>query len=90
MSDVGEQRRRCEGRRQRRRSFSVPWSGGGAQEAEERRKKKTRWGKKVKLTPAPIFIPWDQGRGGRGSAPLPRPFLQEVDTWRHRVGRRFL
>jgi hypothetical protein len=74
MSDVGEHRRRRETGR-RRRGFSVPWSGGGAQGAEERRKKKTAWGKKSKLTPAPIFIPRDQGRGGRGSAPLPRPFL---------------
>jgi hypothetical protein len=90
MSDVGEQRRRCEERRRRRRSFSVPCSGGGAQEAEERRNKKTVWGKKSKLTPAPVCIPRDQGRGGHGSAPLPRPFLREVATWRHGVGRRFL
>jgi hypothetical protein len=48
MSDVGEQRRQREGRRQCRRSFSVLRSGGGAQEAEERRKKKMRWGKKGK------------------------------------------
>jgi hypothetical protein len=36
MLDVGEQRRRREGGRQRRRSFSVPRSGGEAQEAEEK------------------------------------------------------
>jgi hypothetical protein len=89
MSDVGEHRRRCEVSR-RQRWFSVLWSGGGAQEAEERRKKKTVWGKRRKLTPAPIFIPRDQGRGGRGSPPLPRPFLRKVAMWRHGVGRRFL
>jgi hypothetical protein len=48
MSYVGEQRRRCAGRRWRRRSFSVPRSGDEAQEAGERRKKKMRWGKKGK------------------------------------------
>jgi hypothetical protein len=89
MTDIGEHQRQREASR-RRRSLSVPWSGGGAQEAEEQRKKKTMWGKKSKLTPAPIFIPRDQGRGGRGSAPLPRPFLRKVATWRHGVGRRFL
>jgi hypothetical protein len=90
MSYVGEQRRRRAGRRRWRRSFSVPRSGGEAQETRERRKKKALWGKKSKFTPAPVFILRDQGRGDHGSAPLPRPSLREVATWRHRVGRRFL
>jgi hypothetical protein len=65
-SYIGEQRRwRAEGRR-RQRSFSVLQSCGGAQETRERRKKKTLWGKKSKFTPAPVFIPQDQGRGDRG------------------------
>jgi hypothetical protein len=40
-------------------------------------------GKKSQLTPVPIFILQDQGRGGHGSVPLLRPFLREVATWRH-------
>jgi hypothetical protein len=66
MSYVGEQRRRCAGGRRRRSSFSVPRSGSEAQETKEQRKKKTLWGKKCKFTPAPVFIPQDQGRGDRG------------------------
>jgi hypothetical protein len=65
MPYVGDRRRRrAEGRR--RRSFSVPRSGGEAQEAEGQRKKKMVWGKKERFTPAPVFIPRDQGRGDRG------------------------
>jgi hypothetical protein len=66
MPYVGEQRRRRAGGRRRRSSFSVPRSGGEAQETKERRKKKTLWGKKSKFTPAPVFIPQDQGHGDRG------------------------
>jgi hypothetical protein len=66
MSYDGKQRRRRAGGRRRRSSFSVPWSGDEAQETRERRKKKMLWGKKSKFTPAPIFIPRDQGRGDRG------------------------
>jgi hypothetical protein len=66
ISYVGEQRHRHPGGQRRRCSFFVPRSGGEAQEAGERRKKKMRWGKKSKLTPAPVFIPRDQGRGDRG------------------------
>jgi hypothetical protein len=65
MPYIGERRRRrAEGRR--RRSFSVPRSGGEAQEAEGQRKKKMVWGKKERFTPAPVFIPRDQGRGDHG------------------------
>jgi hypothetical protein len=66
MPYIGERRRRrAEGQR-RRSTFSVPRSGGEAQGTKERRKKKTQWGKKSKFTPAPVFIPQDQGRGDRG------------------------
>jgi hypothetical protein len=55
MPYIGERRRRrAEGRR--RRSFSVPRSGGEAQGAEGQRKKKMVWGKKEKFTPAALFI----------------------------------
>jgi hypothetical protein len=33
-------------------------------------------GKKKRITPAPLFISRDCGRGHGGSAPLPRPFLR--------------
>jgi hypothetical protein len=76
----GEKRRRCH-RRRCQTSSSVgagveqvdggasslfSWSGGGAQETEEQRKKTMAWGKKSRFTPAPVFIPRDQGRGDRG------------------------
>jgi hypothetical protein len=65
-------------------------SGGGAQGTEERRKKTMVWGKKERLHPRrPIYTSPGKGRGG-GSAPLPRPFLREVATWWHVVGRRFV
>jgi hypothetical protein len=74
MSYVGERRRRrTEG--QRRRSFSVPRSGGEAQGAEEQRKKKMVWGKKEKFTPAPVFISPEKVMGIVVSVQLPRPFL---------------
>jgi hypothetical protein len=63
--------RRCRsGAGQRWSFFSVPWAGGEAQRAGERRKKKALWagGKKSKSTPIPLFIPRDQGRGGRGKS----------------------
>jgi hypothetical protein len=66
MPYVGEQRRRRAGGRRRWSFFSVPRSSGEAQETKERRKKKTLWGKKSQFTPAPVFIPQDQGRGDRG------------------------
>jgi hypothetical protein len=66
MPNVGEQRHRRAGERRRRSFFSAPRSGGDALETRERRKKKTLWGKKSKFTPAPVFIPRDQGRGDRG------------------------
>jgi hypothetical protein len=49
------------------------------------------WGKKEKFTPATLFI-YRQVRvvGIVVSVTLPRPFLREVATWRHGVGRRFL
>jgi hypothetical protein len=66
MSYVGEQRCQCARGRWRGSSFSIPRSGGEAQETREQRKKKTLWGKKSKFTPAPIFIPRDQGQGDHG------------------------
>jgi hypothetical protein len=66
MPNVGERRRRRAGGQRRRSTFSVPRSGGEAQGTKERRKKKTQLGKKSKFTPAPVFIPQDQGRGDRG------------------------
>jgi hypothetical protein len=47
-------------------------------------------GKKSKFTPAPIFISLERVVGIMVSVPLPRPFLWEVATWWHGVGRRFL
>jgi hypothetical protein len=44
------------------------------------------WGKKIGLPPLPYLY---AGRGG-GSAPLPRPFLRRVATWRRGVVRRLL
>jgi hypothetical protein len=46
--------------------------------------------KKSKLTPAPYLYRGTRVVGVVVSAPLPRPFLREVATWRHGVGRRFL
>jgi hypothetical protein len=66
MPNVGERRRRRAGMQRRRSTFSVPRSGGEVQGTTERRKKKTQWGKKSKFTPAPVFIPQDQGHGDRG------------------------
>jgi hypothetical protein len=37
-----------------------------------------------------IYIEEARVVGIVGSVPLPRPFLQEIATWRHGVGRRFL
>jgi hypothetical protein len=47
-------------------------------------------GKKSKFTPAPVFISPEKVVGIVVSVPLPRPFLWEVATWRHGMGRRFL
>jgi hypothetical protein len=66
MPYVGEQRRRRAGGQRRRSTLFVPRSDGEAQGTKERRKKKTQWGKKSKFTPAPIFIPQDQGHGDHG------------------------
>jgi hypothetical protein len=90
VSDVIERRRRRAGGRRQRSFFSVPRSGSEAQGTRERRKKKALWGKKSKFTPIPIYISQERVVGIVVSVPLPRPFLREVATWRHGVGRRFL
>jgi hypothetical protein len=46
--------------------------------------------KRASLPPPPYLYRRTRVVGIVASVPLPRPFLREVATWRHGVGRRFL